>query len=128
MKEKTLNPLVVAQIEPEPWFDWVVSSEGLTNPSDHVTVRNLIVLIEFQYGARISSQETTVSTWIGSPALQLLELGCDPTGDELPLRDDNFTLAMSHAEFNTKSSISVSVHGPAVAGSAKGGTSYYSSS
>ena len=39
-----------------------------------------------------------------------------------------FILAMSHAESNTKSSISVSVHGPAIVGSDKGGTSYYSSS
>ena len=35
---------------------------------------------------------------------------------------------MSHAESNTKSSISVSVHGPVVAGSDTGGCSYYSSS
>ena len=86
-----------------------------------------MVLEEFQCGARIIAQETTLSTWIGSPASQLLELGCDPTGVELPLRDDSSTLAMSHAESNTTASISVPVHGPVVVGSDTGGTSSYSS-
>ena len=122
------NPLASAQDEPDPWYEWLVTAEKHTKSSNHVTVRDLVVLEESQYGARNSSRRTIASTWIGTPASRLLELECDATGVELPLRDDDLTLASSHGESNTKSSSSASVHGPVVAGSNKGGTSYYSSS
>ena len=119
--------LAGAQNEPDPWYDWLVTAEKHTKSSSHVTVRDLVVLDESQYGARNSSRGRTASTWKGTPALQLSRQGSDPTGVELPIRDDELALACSHGESNTMPSSSASVHRPVVAGLNRSGTSYYSS-
>ena len=128
VKGDVLNLPAGARKKPDSRLDRLTTSERWIELCDRVIVRELTALEKPRYGARNSSQEIAASTWIGASASQLLESGCHPTGVELPLRNDKFTLANNYAETNAGSSISVSVHGPVVAGPKKRGTAYDSSS
>ena len=50
-----------AQNSPDPWFFWLNTSEKSDYARDRSTVRNLMVLEEYRYGARISTQSITDS-------------------------------------------------------------------